>query len=101
MTNDDIKPFVEKSDNTGVVYISISDVGYEEDTELVKNMFLTNGKSNMIFLNVFSMNGYPNLSPPFNFNSDGTTVKFVSVNGSWAVEGNSYSDSVFFTEKTM
>lgn len=64
----------------------------------VANMFLTNGSSNMIFLNVFSRNDYT--VDGFNFDADGTTVKFVSVNGHWAVEGNSYSDSAFFTEKT-
>lgn len=64
----------------------------------VSNMFATNGSSNMIFLNVFSRNDYT--VDGFNFDADGTTVKFVSVNGHWAVEGNSYSDSAFFTAKT-
>lgn len=97
----DISVFIEKTDGSGGVNFGFFDIEEAAEGEYIKNMFLTNGKSNMIFLNVFAMNGYPSTNPSFNFNSDGTTLKFVARGGEWAVEGNSYSDSAFFTEKTM
>lgn len=65
----------------------------------VENMFLINGSSNIIFLNVYARNDYT--VDGFNFGADGTTVKFVAIEGMWAVEGNSYSDSAFFTQKSV
>ena len=87
-------------------YIKYSDFGSSQTVHdnsdqrtYIDNMFLTNGSSNIIFLNVFSRNDYTRSS--FRFNADGTTVKFVCPSaGVWAVEGDSYSDSAFFTQKT-
>ena len=87
--------------NNMITYNDISSGFYDNHnkSDYIENAFMTSGKSNIIFLNVFSRNDYVN-NKFANFNADGTTIKFVSTNQQWAVEGNSYSDSGFFTQKT-
>lgn len=86
--------------NNMIKYSNINPGFYDNNTSsYIENAFMTSGKSNVIFLNVFSRNDYDN-GQFANFDADGTTIKFVSTNGQWAVEGNSYSDSGFFTQKT-
>ena len=75
---------------------------FNDTGENIPDVIVTDGQSNIIFLNV--VNPYSGDNSGINSSADGTTIKFVRITVSgeprWAVEGITYANTCFFLQKT-